>query len=119
MFTFSLIAIAFVASFAWVPLFEWLDKRNWTTSTNVVLGVGLIAGVYCILTGAQLLIGGEDPLAGADPETVARAGRERFSVGFVILVIRFWPYVLLGFGALSVFNAAPRLWFRFKRGRAP
>lgn len=101
MFTAKIIMIAVAAMFlSFLPV-PWLERRNFSkTLVKTLLTIGLIASVYVVVAGLMLLGDGwENPLAGADPGAVGKASTHaRGKGGVVLLVIAFWPYVMIGSG---------------------
>jgi hypothetical protein len=100
MFTGQYIAIAFLTMFAAIGAFLLIEKRRWLLAERPVLLLGLVASGYCIAAGLFLLSGWQDPLGVASSLEVAHAATSHGGRGGVaILVIRFWPYVLIGLGS--------------------
>lgn len=73
--------------------------------------IGLVAGLYLVASGSQLLQGWTDPvgaLIAGDSESIgriAKAGRGRG--GIILLLWKYWPHVLIGWGGLfAVANGA-------------
>jgi hypothetical protein len=108
------IAIAFVAMFAAAFPIEWLEKKGHDSIVRALLITSLISGTYCLAAGAHLLGGWQDPFAAAAPQELASASSGRRG-GLIILMIRFWPYVLIGLGGYAMYNTALGLWIRRSR----
>jgi hypothetical protein len=110
------IAIVFVAMFAAVLPVEWLEKGGHGSIVRAMLTISLISGTYCLAAGVHLLGGWQDPFAAATSQELAGAsassGRRG---GLIILMIRFWPYVLIGLGGYAMYNTALGLWNRRSR----
>ena len=107
----TLVAFAIIFFGAFLP--EWLEKRKFDRLYTAVSVIGLIAAIYCIASGIHLLGGWENPFIDADPEEVAKAVvRGRGGGGILLLIIRFWPYVLIGWGGIVAFVCARKLWLK-------
>jgi hypothetical protein len=111
MFTGWIIFYFMVGAFASIFLAMLLDWRNMYRASNVILVFGLIAGIYCVAAGIFLAIGWQDPFANANisSEELAPAYvRGRGRGGLVILAIKYWPYVLIGYGAFFIYHSPVR-----------
>lgn len=107
MFSGKMIAIAFVLMFASTGLLVISDKlkQQWLESIGIVSG--LAASLYCVAAALFLWGDWQDPFATAniaaeDIGNAAAKGRGRG--GIILLAIKFWPYVLGGFGAYFAYN---------------
>ena len=89
-----------------VFLLEPLEKRGLHNVAFYICLVMFFASIYCLYAGIHLLVGWEDPFASADPAELGRAAAKTRRGGLVVLVIRFWPYVLIVAGAYFGYNTA-------------
>lgn len=107
-FTAKTIGVAVVLSIGSSSLIETFEKRDWIRALRVVMVVGALASVFCVLAGLDMLqTGWADPLAGADSQAIARGSvQARGKGGIFLLLIRFWPYVLVGLFGLALVNQA-------------
>ncbi len=96
----------------------WLDNRSFHSLASALFTISVVAGLYCVLAGIFLVADSEDPFASIDAEdakTIGRAaahGRGRGAI--LLLIIRFWPYVLVGLGGYIVYNAGLTLWYKWR-----
>jgi len=67
----------------------------------------LLSALYCVAAGVYLLVDWVDPVVNANTEYTPH-GR---GSGFIVLMIRFWPYVLIGLGGVVAYNAALYIWY--------
>jgi hypothetical protein len=105
MFQAQIITVCFLTMFGAIFVFNFFEKRHRAIAEKAALILGLVAGVYCIAAGAFLLSGWQDPFAAATAQQLGHvAGSHGGRGGIVILAIRFWPYVLIGFGAFSSYH---------------
>jgi hypothetical protein len=120
MFPGNLIAVAFVTMLMGVSANEFAEKRNWLTTCKLLATIGLAASIYCIAAGLSLFVEWQDPLADASAQTIAHASATgRGKGGIIIIMVRFWPYVLIGLGgmfavcyavmALPKFKTSPKI----------
>ena len=99
MFPGEYIACAFIAMWLIIFPFNFFNKRGFVTLSKTMLIVGLICSIYCIAAGLSMVVGWEDPLSQANPETLASfSSKGGGKGGLYILIIRFWPYFLIGAG---------------------
>jgi hypothetical protein len=63
----------------------------------------LAASTCCVLAGLFLLWGWTDPTGGEE------AGRK---AGWLIWMIRYWPFFLLGIGSYQAYRASRAIWWR-------
>ena len=100
------ILIAFVFTFA--MMFARMGLPKQTSKLYVLIKpmawLWLSTSVYLLLAGLFLAADWPDPLAGADPSQIAHAAARRRG-GLILLVIRFWPYFLMGVGGIFALNA--------------
>jgi hypothetical protein len=97
MFTAIPIGIAFVFVNLFVLLMDELAKPDskFFQYANSIAWVLLVASVYIFAAGVFLATGWEDPFVNADKaELAVQSGQSRRG-GVILLVIRFWPYVLM------------------------
>lgn len=105
MFTATIIASSFIGMLAAVGLFSFFEKRGMLGAAKISAAIGLFAAAYCIAAGLFLLADWQDPFAVADPHEIAKAsGTHGGRGGIVIFAIRFWPYVLIGFGGYFAYS---------------
>ena len=100
MFSALPITVAFITMFAATFALMLIEKRRWYAAERPALITGLVAAVYCVAAGLFLIVGWQDPLAGAATEEVVH----RRGTGLVILIIRFWPYALIGLGGYFAYS---------------
>ncbi len=99
MFPAQYIAVAFIAMMFIVFPFNFFDKRGFVTISKTMLIVGLICSIYCIAAGLSMAVGWEDPLSQANPEELASvSSKGGGKAGLYILIMKFWPYFLIGTG---------------------
>lgn len=104
-FTYLLIFF-FIGMFASMKLIEFLEERKAIKALKVVLVFNLIASLYCLVAGVYLALNWQDPFAQASSEQLGSAAASHGGKGgIVILAIRFWPYVLIGFGGMFAFRS--------------
>jgi hypothetical protein len=100
-----IIGIAFFTTFLIAIPAMWLEEHEFKGISFFLFGVGLISGLYCIFAGLYLAGTWEDPISNVDPEMIGKmSGRARGRGGIIILVVRFWPYVLIASGGYFVFH---------------
>jgi hypothetical protein len=58
----------------------------------------LLLGLYCLAAGLYWGIGWEDPFQGADPEEMSQVAAHP-KKGLALFVMRYWPWLLMLFGA--------------------
>lgn len=105
------VAVIFGLTAAWI--FGILKEKQAWRALAFVSGVAVLVGIYILATGAYLLGGWSDPLATTDPNQVSEV-TSRGRNGLIVLAIRYWPYFLLGFGALVSYLG----WLTTKEARA-
>ena len=105
MFTSRVITVAFITMFAAAGLFLFFDKRGLIATAKTILVIGLVASLYCVAAGIFLLTDWQDPFAAADPQLLTKASASHGGKGgFVVIAIRFWPYVLVGLGGYFAYQ---------------
>ena len=109
MFTANIISIFFIGSFVLVFIRDYFEDKEFYKALKYVLILLIIASVYNLLAGFFLLSGWEDPFINANPETMGRAGARRGG-GLVLLMIKFWPYFLIGWCGLNLIIIFFRGW---------
>ena len=67
---------------------------------RLFLLIELISTAILLLIGLDLLIGWTDPMSGASLADNPRAGGRG---GFIILIIKYWPYCLIGWCLHSLY----------------
>jgi|TARA_R110002012_G_scaffold267607_1_gene451457 threonine/homoserine/homoserine lactone efflux protein len=67
---------------------------------RLFLLIDLISTSILIFIGLDLLIGWTDPFSGAN---LAENSRAAVRGGFIILIIKYWPYCLIGWCLYSLF----------------
>lgn len=104
MFTAKLIGFAIVALLVTNLLLLDAPEDNPKMGYKIIFLIGLLAGLYTLAAGVHLLGGWEDPFRNADPRQIAEISGRGRGRGFVMFLIRNWPYALIGFGFISSFN---------------
>lgn len=94
------IAVAMLLAFGTVFPLTFLDRRGHRdTAANLAL-VAALSAAYCLLAGASMIESWQNPFAASSSATMSSAaGSHGGRGGIVILVIMFWPYALILFGA--------------------
>tara|TARA_B110000971_G_C19631420_1_gene329330 strand:+ start:113 stop:457 length:345 start_codon:yes stop_codon:yes gene_type:complete len=109
MFTVNIISFFLIGSFVLVFIRDYLEEKELYKFLKFVLILLIIASIYNLLAGSFLLSGWEDPFINADAETLGRTGARRGG-GLILLVIKFWPYFLIGWGGLNLYTIFFRGW---------
>jgi len=113
MFTAELIGIAFGILVIGVHPLNWLDNRGHRKLGLYALFIIVVAGVYCFAAGVDLAFGWVDPFSNAAQEELGKASaKSRGRGGIVILIIKYWPYALMGLSGYLLYFLAPNLWSR-------
>jgi len=103
MFTAKIIGFCFVSMLISTWLHDVFLKKDQLQLSKATVYFGFIASLYCVIAGIFLLSGWQDPLAGADPSEVAKASVRHRKGGLVILLIKYFPYVLIGAGGFFAY----------------
>lgn len=107
MFPEHLIAAAFVGMFVVIFVMQFAETRRWLTISKVLPVVGLAASVYCVAAGLSLIAGWQDPLTNASTEQIVHvAATARGKGGLLLIMVRFWPYALIGLGGFLAYAYA-------------
>jgi hypothetical protein len=102
MITFETVGIAVVAMMAFFPCAVGAANNKLTKElVRPILVVGGLASLFCVVAGLSMAPFWAEPLVNVET-TDARYHR---GSGVIAVAISFWPYFLIGFGALSMFNA--------------
>ena len=109
MFTFNIISIFLISSFILTFIRDYFEEKELFKYLKIILILMIIAAIYNLLAGIFLLSGWEDPFSNADPQILGRTGARRGG-GLVLLMIRFWPYFLIGWGGLNLYTIFFRGW---------
>ena len=91
----QVIGFAFVGMFIFALIGAALLERSKKIS-NVFMFIAFVCAVACICFGVDLLSGWSDPFQGVDTSKAVSSHRGRG--GWVIFIIKYWPYVLIGLG---------------------
>ena len=67
---------------------------------KLCLTIELISTVVLLLIGIDLLVGWTDPISGAD---LSSSSKMHVRGGIVILIIKYWPYCLIGWCLYSLY----------------
>ena len=112
MFTAKIISIAVLISFASVFLMNFLqEKPKLLKIFQFVVIASILASLYNLIAGIYLLTGWEDPLAEASGKELGEASAKgRGRGGIVILIIKYWPYVLIGWALYALYYL--RHWYQ-------
>jgi hypothetical protein len=112
MFTAKIITAAVLISFATVFLMNFLqDKSKLIKIFQFVVIVSILASLYNLIAGIYLLTGWEDPLAEASGKELGEASaKSRGRGGIIILIIKYWPYVLIGWALYALYYL--RHWYQ-------
>ena len=102
MFTSNLITISFIVMLGSIPIAEFSEKKGWKLILKFLGWVILISGLYCFLAGVSMVGDWVDPTANATSEQISEAAAYRKG-GIALLAIKFWPYILIILGSLSLF----------------
>ena len=99
MFTAKIIAITFLSSFFGIFVVEYLEKKNqYKQILKIILLTFIIFSIYNFIAGLSMSFGWDDPLSNATPEQQGRTAARRGG-GIILLIIKFWPYILTIAGA--------------------
>lgn len=102
MFTSNLITISFILMLASIPIAEFSEKKGWKFMLKFFGWIILISGLYCLFAGIWMVGDWVDPLVNATSEQISNVASHRKG-GIVLFAIKFWPYILIVLGSLSVF----------------
>ncbi|MBT6047727.1 MAG: hypothetical protein HOG49_13040 [Candidatus Scalindua sp.] len=103
MFSGWIIFYFIIGAFVSNILAQFLGKRTMHRASNVLFVFSLIAGIYCLAAGIFLAAEWQDPFANANISSSTYV-RGRGRGGLVILVIKYWPYVLIGLGGFIIYH---------------
>ncbi|MDA9664950.1 hypothetical protein N9T92_01980 [Candidatus Pelagibacter sp.] len=99
MFSAKIITITFLSSFFGIFIVDYLEnKPQFKIILKTFLLIIIIFSIYNLIAGLNLWFGWEDPLSKATPEQMGRTSARRGG-GLVLLIISFWPYILILAGA--------------------
>ena len=105
MITAKIIAISFIGSFVIIwPMTYFQDKEKFEF-LKICVTILIIFSAYNLIAGIYLLSGWEDPLSQASGQQQGRAAARRGG-GIILLAIKFWPYVLIGWAGYCFYNIA-------------
>ena len=108
MFPGEVVVAVFFGTIPLILLAAWLGGRNFHVE-NALWIISLVAGLYCVLAGLSLVPDWEVPFANIDAEGARTLGRTaahgRGRGAFIIPLIMFWPYALIGWGGCCVYLA--------------
>jgi hypothetical protein len=106
MFTGEIIAVAFITVLVSANVLRFAEQIRSQFVIKVFTLILVIAGIYCFIAGAWMVGGWTDPLASMSAEEIDEVRpMSRSRAGILILVIQFWPYVLMLTGAGSVLGS--------------
>lgn len=67
--------------------------------------IGELASLYCLFAGIFLIQGWQDPFASVTTDRLAHASAQaRGRGGIILMIIRYWPYVLSAIGGYMTYN---------------
>ena len=113
MFAAKIIGTFFVASLFLLHIRNYFSDRS-DKITRFILSLELITYLYLLFAGIYLLFGWVDPFSGVDLSENSRAvAQGRGRGGLVILIIKFWPYVLIFLSLYQLFYLNKNGWLRF------
>ena len=116
MFSGKIIAFFFIISFILLHIRSYFYEKGKHGFGKPVLIFEIITYSYLIICGLYLLSGWVDPFASADPSQLGRAAAKSGGKGgIVILIIKFWPYILIGWGSYALFQTWKGGWFEYLR----
>lgn len=117
MFAAKMIAVGFIAMFAGCLLGIVAAKRGWVSTYRVSAWLVLAAALYFVAAGIALHFDWHDPLASATPQQIGQAsGKARGRGWLLLLVIKFWPYVLMALGGYAAYHSFQSLRELTRRG---
>lgn len=106
MFSGEIIAVAFIAVLVSANVLRFAEEIKWHLIVRAFTLILVIAGIYCFIAGAWMVGGWSDPLASMTAEEIDKVRpMSRGRGGILIVVIQFWPYVLMLTGAGSLLGA--------------
>lgn len=112
MFSAKVIATFFIASFMLVLIRYFFENRS-SNILKFILSIELITYFYLLIAGVYLLVGWVDPTVGAEvSETSRAASAGRGRGGFIILIIKYWPYFLIGLSIYYFYYFVKNGWLR-------
>ena len=105
MFTAKIITTTVILSFVLVFLMNFLQsKPRLLKLFQLVVISSILVSLYNLIAGIHLLIGWEDPLINASGKELGEASaRGRGRGGVFIVIIKFWPYVLIGYALYALY----------------
>lgn len=100
MFSLSSSFLAFVVCLSAAAVGMWFEGRRQRDAARLTCIIGVLAAIYCLSTGLLLITDWVDPFAAKTAaEMSSAAGSHGGRGGVVILILRYWPYVLSLAGA--------------------
>ena len=109
MFTAKIISFFFIGSLVLILIRDYCEEKEFFRFLKIILILMIIAAAYNLIAGFFLLSGWEDPFINADHQTLGRTGARRGG-GLILLMIKFWPYFLIGWGGLNLYTIFFRGW---------
>jgi hypothetical protein len=104
MFTAKIIGFCFIFMMVAGLLHSFFLNKGFMKIARVTLFFGFLTSIYSLVAGIFLLSGWQDPLAGADPFEIAKASiRGNRKGGIIILLIKYFPYVLVVAGCIFTY----------------
>lgn len=110
------IGTAFIGSLAGGWIMAAANKWNLPRLEPVALWLSFLCGLYCVFAGIALEADWVDPFSTAAPSDLAKASATHGGKGgLIILIIRIWPYFLIGLGGYIVYLSGTGLLRRYQR----
>lgn len=100
MFEGKAIAFFMLTSFGSIFLCRFLEQQGAFRAAKFVMIYSVAAAMYCVAAGLWLAVDWHDPLAAASDNAAASGavGHGRRG-GLILVLIVYWPYALMAFGA--------------------
>jgi hypothetical protein len=100
MFPAKFIGLAFIVMLFLPVATATFQKKASLQHVKLLSAFAFLISVYCFLAGLILYTGWSNPLAGTDPH-VLEAAQRRASSELLLLIVTYWPHVLMVWALIS------------------
>lgn len=91
------------------------NKWNLARLESIGMWMTFLCALYCVFVGISLEADWVDPFSTSNPDDVAKASAKHGGKGgLIIVVIRVWPYFLIGMGGYFAYLSGTGLLRRYR-----